>query len=620
MADNKTKKDRLLIELNNIERRLRKLYGDTYRAAIEIKQVREAIEKGEEFTWDGNPSAAKQLKKLLDMMAEETNVYLRNATSKAWTEGEKGVHNTLASVFSINKKSEEEIEKITEQARNDMRKRGSTAHNYFNAKRGGLTISDRVWNITNTARNEIETIIQNGILEGKNPDQIAKSVQPYLREPHRLFRRVRNKETGDLELSNAAKKYKPGVGVYRSAYKNAMRLARTEVTAAYRRAEWETYQSNPLITGFRIELSNNHTTLVKGVPVPFRDICDDMVGTYPKTFLWTGWHPQCRCRMIPVFISQDDFKGRMKALATGKIKEWEPKSTTTDMPENFKRWIQDNSDRIAAARSLPLWLQENQSSLRRIINAELDAITDAAATTAKPFTLDGQTVANLKSKGWKITFGADTDSLTEEELRERYRKIMGEFDLQEYDNEITEALKKEGIKTHMKVLNLREKTANIWMNSEDKKTAINRGIYYDEDTGERTVSHQTLLIEESHQGKGLSRELLQAMYKQYQKAGIKEILLTANITVGGYAWARYGFHVAREEIGNVTVAHNVKEFKQITDNYFKENPEAQSFPMRLIADTPEGKRMLMGSAWDGFLDLTDKAAVKTFENYIFNRK
>lgn len=367
MSENNTKRDRLLIELTRIERRLRKLYGDTYRAAVEIKAVRKAIEEGQEFTWDGNPAAAKQLQSLLDTMAQQTNAYLRNATSKAWTEGEKGVHNTLAAVFATTKKSEEEIERITEKAREDMRKRGASGHNYFNEKRGGLTISDRVWNISDTARNEIETIIQNGILEGKNPDQIAKSVQPYLREPHKLFRRVRNKETGELELSQAAKKYKPGRGVYRSSYKNAMRLVRTEVTAAYRRAEWETYQNNPLITGFRIELSNNHTTLVKGVPVPFHDICDEMVGVYPKTFKWTGWHPQCRCRMIPVFISKADFKDRMKALAAGKLKDWKPKKATTDMPENFKKWIQDNSDRIAAAGGATQKSQRgNETPLRKI--------------------------------------------------------------------------------------------------------------------------------------------------------------------------------------------------------------------------------------------------------------
>lgn len=136
-------------------------------------------------------------------------------------------------------------------------------------------------------------IIQNGIKEGMSAEEIQRSIKGYLNEPHKLFRRVRNKETGELEWSDAAKRYKPGQGVYRSAYRNAMRLARTEINAAYRQAQWEQYQNDPTVVGIRIELSNNHTTLVNGVPVPFYDICDELRGVYPKSFKWTGWHPQC---------------------------------------------------------------------------------------------------------------------------------------------------------------------------------------------------------------------------------------------------------------------------------------------------------------------------------------
>ncbi|MDR3128757.1 MAG: hypothetical protein LBU03_00665 [Tannerellaceae bacterium] len=39
-----------------------------------------------------------------------------------------------------------------------------------------------------------------------------------------------------------------------------MRLARTEINAALRQSEWEAYQQDPLITGFRIVLSNNHSS------------------------------------------------------------------------------------------------------------------------------------------------------------------------------------------------------------------------------------------------------------------------------------------------------------------------------------------------------------------------
>jgi hypothetical protein len=137
----------------------------------------------------------------------------------------------------------------------------------------------------------MEVIIQNGIKEGKSAEEIQKGLRGYLNEPDKLFRRVRNRETGELELSKAAQKYHPGQGVYRSAKANAMRLARTEITAAYRRAEWESYQNNPLIIGYEICLSNNHTTLKNGKPIPLKDICDELAGVYPKSFLWTGWHP-----------------------------------------------------------------------------------------------------------------------------------------------------------------------------------------------------------------------------------------------------------------------------------------------------------------------------------------
>lgn len=353
------KKDILLARLESIEKKLRKIFGDSYKEAINLNSVRKAIESGDEFTWSQNKAAEKQLDKLLKQLTDQTNAVIYNAYTEAWKRGEEATTSTLGAVFSRAKFEPEQLEEVLTMARNEMRNRGANANSAYNEKRSGLTISGRVWKITQTSKKEIEAIIQNGMMEGKTPDQIARSVQPYLREPHRLFRRVRNKDTGQLELSRAAREYKPGQGVYRSSYMNALRLARTEVTAAYRRAEWETYQNNPLITGYKIALSNNHTTLIKGVPTPFHDICDDMVGEYPKFFKWTGWHPQCRCVMIPITINKTDFEKRIEALASGKLKDWNPKKTITKMPKSFNAWIKDNAKRIEQAKSLPFWMQDN---------------------------------------------------------------------------------------------------------------------------------------------------------------------------------------------------------------------------------------------------------------------
>ncbi|MDR1023881.1 MAG: hypothetical protein LBL94_11535, partial [Prevotellaceae bacterium] len=165
-------------------------------------------------------------------------------------------------------------------------------------KRNGLTLSNRVWKLGNGMKQEIETIIQNGMKE-KTPEQLAKELKKYLNEPDKLFRKVKNKEIGEMELREAAKKYKPWQGVYRSASKNAMHLARTEISATYRRAQWAQFQDDPRITGIRIQLSNDHIWINPrtGKPEPFYDICDELAGDYPKSFLWTGWHPQCRCVM-----------------------------------------------------------------------------------------------------------------------------------------------------------------------------------------------------------------------------------------------------------------------------------------------------------------------------------
>ena len=236
----------------------------------------------------------------------------------------------------------------------------------------------------------METIIQNGILEGKGADEISRSLKQYLNEPDALYRRVRNKETGCLELSQAAKKNHPGQGVYRSAFMNARRLAVTEMNAAYRRAEWESYQNNPLIVGYRIELSNNHTVMINGKKKPLKDICDDMVGEYPKTFIWLGWHPFCRCRMVPIFISDADFAARAKARTAGKLDEWKPKGTITTPPKTFLDWIDKNRERLERSKHIPSWIRDNfkdgkiKNGLKASVTAIENEVRKAQAEHSRP--------------------------------------------------------------------------------------------------------------------------------------------------------------------------------------------------------------------------------------------
>jgi hypothetical protein len=192
---------------------------------------------------------------------------------------------------------------------------------------------------------------------------------PILR-PDKLFKRVRNAETGELELSKAAQKYKPGRGVYRSAHANAMRLARTEIKAAYCEAVWNAAQNNPLITGWRIVLSNNHTTLIKGKKVPLKDICDELQGIYPKSFKFRGWHPQCRCDMLPISITQEDSRDLYKSIFDGKRNQWKPKQITT-VPKAFTEWIQQNQERAKGWANMPRFIKDN----RQFVKTKFDVNT-----------------------------------------------------------------------------------------------------------------------------------------------------------------------------------------------------------------------------------------------------
>lgn len=375
----------------SVEKQLYALFGNAYEAALHLTEVRKAIEAGDSFTWNGNPAAEKKLDRYLKDLSNKASVIIKNGIVGSWNKGEANAKVPVIKAFGNTSALRKEANNICDEAVKAHRAKGKTGHTFANEARGGMNISTRVWNLTGNAKQELETIIQNGILEGKSPDEVSRSVKGYLNEPNALFRRVRNKETGNLELSEAARKNHPGQGVYRSAYKNARRLAVTEMNAAFRRAEWESYQNNPLITSYEIRLSNNHTTLIKGKRVPLTDICDRLAGVYPKTFLWTGWHPQCRCEMIPILISEDDFRARIRARKAGKLNDWKPtdKKTVTEVPKALNDWVDSNQERAKGWGNLPYFIRDNQ---KQIGTLKVNTYTDEE----RAFTRARQTAEAMK--------------------------------------------------------------------------------------------------------------------------------------------------------------------------------------------------------------------------------
>lgn len=214
----------------------------------------------------------------------------------------------------------------------------------------GLNLSQKVWKYTGDLRGELETAISVSMGEGVSAATMSRRVRQYLHEPDRLFRRVKGAD-GKLHLSKAARAYHPSRGVYRSSYKNAMRLTRTETNMAYRMADEDRWQRMDFVVGYEVKTSNNH-------PVP--DICDDLKGKYPKGFVFKGWHPQCRCRIVPILATKGEFINLQKiALSGGDARGFVSQNHVASVPPAFPKWIKRNERRILAAKSKPYFIRDN---------------------------------------------------------------------------------------------------------------------------------------------------------------------------------------------------------------------------------------------------------------------
>ena len=352
---------RLDAETRRLIKRLQDIIYTNYLAALNITQVRNSLRGDRPFWFSQNASADKAMNKIIADFNKKANSMILNGIERSWKYGEDNHLDKIQLAVSKSAQQNKALDQVRERAAQQQRNEGSGAASlrFANEKRGGTTLSNRVWNLSGGMKKEIEAIIQNGMIEGKTADQLATMLKKHLNNPDSTFRHVRNKETGELELSEAAKKYKPGQGVYRSAYKNALRLARTEIAAAYRRAAWEKFQTDPTVIGIRIELSNNHTCMnpKTGKPEPFVDICDELAGDYPKTFLWTGWHPQCRCEMYPILVSGKELRKMTDAEFKGET--YEPKQIT-EPPKALGEWIEKSRERAKGWENMPYWVKDNQ--------------------------------------------------------------------------------------------------------------------------------------------------------------------------------------------------------------------------------------------------------------------
>lgn len=317
--------------------------------AITRAAARGKIDPDTPFSFDMYPSVQKEMQRITEQLAERVTVVIESGSKKQWLFACDKNDAFISSIMDTSKVSKARLKK--------MQDRNLDALAAFQGRKvEGMNLSQRVWKYVGQFKDQLENALDVGLGEGRSADELSRDVRQNLRDPNRLFRRVRDKR-GNLVLSKRAAAFHPGRGVYRSSYKNAMRLTRSEINMAYRESDWQRWQSLDFVVGFEIHRSN-HEPLCKC------DTCAKLVGRYPKTFKFKGWHPQCMCYATPVLMDEETFDenelGDLKAALRGTTyKHQQAKNAVSDVPDGFKAWVKDHVEAQKGWASTPYFIKDN---------------------------------------------------------------------------------------------------------------------------------------------------------------------------------------------------------------------------------------------------------------------
>lgn len=167
--------------------------------------------------------------------------------------------------------------------------------------RRGLFLSDRIWEQGEKYRNTMRDIIQEAVTIGMDSVEVARMLQRYVR---------RGKMTLARDYPNMMERM--GNRIPQDISYEALRLARTEMSAAFGEGTIASARVAPSYVGMKWVLSHNH---------PIKDICDTLAeadmglgpGVYPPgdepPF---PAHPNCICSLVPVHEEPEDFVQRLK--------------------------------------------------------------------------------------------------------------------------------------------------------------------------------------------------------------------------------------------------------------------------------------------------------------------
>lgn len=360
--------NKLFAEYN---RRLGMLYSGYVRKLLALGYTEDVLESDALFNFDNFPVFKARLDEIF-------NDYFQNSMLCY----KSGITSGVSLAYSHDNDALGQFSVLTDKALETARKTAAATFiaNRLNAK-NGLNLAQSVWNYCQQTKSEFEmamsNVIADGLEKGTSAEEVGRRIRQYLNNPDMMYRRYHTVKV----LKNGQKKdvvtwrrkriidgrvrfvEEPlehvGQGVYRSARKNALRVARTEINAAYHKARNGRWANEPFVIGQHIHISPQHD------PDEDADICDELEGYYPKDFDWDGWHPQCMCTSDPVMISGEERKQFYKRMLNGEdMSDYVSPNSIKDVPDQYKRYIEANSDKIVDAfkRGKLAWHLANNKS------------------------------------------------------------------------------------------------------------------------------------------------------------------------------------------------------------------------------------------------------------------
>lgn len=229
---------------------------------------------------------------------------------------EAGLHQSREAVLSVLNKAQIDWKPIE---RVFFRTNEAAVTEMKNRSVKGLKLSNRIWEKGAKARTAMGDIIQAAIAEGNHPYQVAEILRSYVREG-----------AGTLVSQYPNMMKRLGSGLPDDLCYEALRLARTEMAAAYGEATKRGAALNPATEGIRWMLSNanvscdvckEHSEHDSGLGKGIYRV--DELPRYPA-------HPNCLCVLVIVHIDMDDLVDRL--IAWNRVPSSEPE---------IERWYQN---------------------------------------------------------------------------------------------------------------------------------------------------------------------------------------------------------------------------------------------------------------------------------------